>query len=58
MVKAAFHKDGCMCDECIKRRVIARRDKEKADAASRGYIDRRGGDIGSISVAEALKQRK
>ena len=58
MVKAAFHKDGCMCDECIKRRVIARKDREKADAEARGYINRRGGEIGSISVSGALKNRK
>ena len=45
-----YHPENCMCDECIKLRVIGRLAREKAEAEakkvaaeSNAYIRRRGG---------------
>ena len=46
-----------MCDECIKLRTIARLEKDRAQTAADAYTNRRGGKIGSISVADAVAER-
>lgn len=52
------HPETCMCDDCIKARTIARIQTREREKAAQPYIERRGGEIGSISVADALKQAK
>lgn len=50
-------KEKCMCDTCIRFRV-ARKVAEREQAAREApYIKRRGGPPGSISLAEAKKER-
>jgi len=52
------HRAGCSCDRCIQFRVKQKIAAREAEAASRPYIQRRGADIGKISVSDALKQTK
>jgi hypothetical protein len=48
----------CFCDDCIKQRVILKREKAEFDKQAQSYIARRGGEIGSISLSEAKKGLK
>lgn len=42
-MEAVQHKEGCMCDKCIQRRVIERKMKEANERFAEDYIKRRGG---------------
>lgn len=53
-MKPNNHKEGCMCDPCIMYRVSAAVSKRDQDHAQEEYERRRGGKIGTISVADAL----
>ena len=57
MTTHVVHREGCMCDECIKARTRARVAAADAERAQRPYIERRSAEIGEVSVADALKQR-
>lgn len=52
------HMTGCMCDACIAKRTKEKVQARERAEAEKPYIARRGGDIGSVSVSDALKQSK
>ena len=56
-MKPNSHKEGCMCDACIIYRTSAAISKRDQDAAQRQYEARRGGEIGSISMSDALRSK-
>ena len=45
------HKEGCMCDECIKQRTKERVARRGIDEQANAYINRRGGTLENPPIA-------
>lgn len=50
--------DTCMCDACLKVRIKQLVSQRELDEAIREYEARRGGEIGSITLQDALRDRE